>query len=147
MTASRERTPEDAMWLLGILRQTFLVVGIVYLALHAWVSGAAYVAAGVLAAIVTFITLGFGDFYWAFTGLGDPAVHRADWYVAVAATAMAFLSWGMRPWTNAFLMRLGADAMRDAFDEVRPVSDHASAAHAPERTGAAADDHRPGGAA
>lgn len=138
------RTPDEALRLLGILKQTFLVLGIAYVALHAWVSLTAYLSSGVMAGIVTFITLGFGDLYWAFTGLGDPAVNRTDWYVALAATAMAFLSWGTRPMTTRYLMRLVSEAYRSAASSERPA---ATGGFVPSsRSGASAEHQRPGGA-
>lgn len=138
------RTPDEALRLLGILKQTFLVLGIVYVALHAWVSLTAYLSSGALAGIVTFFTLGFGDLYWAFTGLGDPAVNRSDWYVALAATAMAFLSWGTRPITTRHLLRLASEAYRTAATSEAPA---ATGGYVPSsRSGASAEHQRPGGA-
>jgi hypothetical protein len=143
MTGSRQRTPEEAQWLLGMLKQLLLVLGIVYLALHGWVSLTAYLSSGVLAGIVTFITLGFGDLYWAVTGFGESPANRADWSVAFAATVMAFLSWGTRPFTQQYILGLALQAMRqpEAATRIRGAPPRAN-----ENRGAV-DDQRPGGAA
>lgn len=103
---------------LETLQRVFLFYALLYLALHGWVSFEAYARHGFLAGLATLLTLGFGDLYWAVTwGFADPGAG----YVgtgAVAAAAMAFLSWGMRGYVDSYLMRLGAEAIGEALNRI-----------------------------
>lgn len=95
----------DAMRRLDMLRRVFKFASFVYLGLHTWVSAAVFVAAGRIAALATFLTLGLGDVFWVWTwwsGGDVPAV----WYAALAASAM-FAGWLLtKRWKDRYLIRL-----------------------------------------
>ncbi len=92
---------------LARLQRFFLLVGIIYLALHAAVSLAAYMDKGVAAGLATLLTLGFGDLYWAFAWAGEPGF-VAERYAAIVAAVMAFTSWTTRRWTTRYIYRVAA---------------------------------------
>lgn len=113
---------ERARAKLETLKHVFLAFAVVYLALHFWVAFAAWRQAGAVAAIATLVTLGFGDLYWAWSwGLGESSAGYAG-EAAMVAAAMAFLSWGARPWTNRYIYRLGIQSIPV------PVRDYADGA-------------------
>lgn len=112
---------ERARAKLETLKHVFLAFAIVYLALHFWVGFAAWRQAGAVAAIATILTLGFGDLYWAWSWGSSESPGSFARESAIVAAAMAFLSWGARPWTTRYIYRLGAQSIsipvRDYADE------------------------------
>ncbi|MBL8565682.1 MAG: hypothetical protein JNM89_08200 [Hyphomicrobiaceae bacterium] len=138
---------------LARLQRVFLIVGIVYLTLHALVSLAAYMERGVLAGLATLLTLGFGDLYWAFAWAGETGF-QAERYAAIVAAVMAFTSWTTRRWTNRYIYRLAAASMTSLDDAGGSEEQWGSSGTTRGQTvsrdtagGAAATDDRPGGAA
>lgn len=103
---TQELTPEAARARLETIRRVLLLVAVVYLALHIWVSYRALVDSGVLTGIATLLTLGFGDLYWAVYG-ADGSLRQP----ALVAGVMAFASWLSRPWSTAYLMKLGLQSI------------------------------------
>ena len=104
------RTPNDAMRRLDVLRKVFRFASFVYLGLHTWVSGVVFVAAGRIAALATFVTLGLGDVFWVWTwwsGGDVPAV----WYAALAASVMFAVWLATKRWKDRYLIRLTIAAL------------------------------------
>lgn len=143
MAAAATRTPAEARRKLEVLKRFLLMTAVIYLGLHFWVTFAVFRQTGLLAAATTLLTLGFGDLYWAWNWWSDASVGAVR-DAAVGAAAMAFLSWGTRPWTNAYLMRLGLDSIR-AFPPEPEVASRTEA-EPPRPSGGAVADRRPGGA-
>lgn len=103
-----QRTPAEARRTLQILQRVMLVIGVLYLGLHLWVSLAAYRSDGALASAATLLTLGFGDLYWSVYG-----AEASTTQPALVAAVMAFASWLSRPWTRPYLVRLAFDSIDD----------------------------------
>ena len=105
--------------LLDLLTWVFAAVALGYLSLHAVVTFKAYTAAGVLAALATLVTLGFGDLWWAVDAWrsGD----RAMLAVAGSAATVAFASWASRGYTNRLLLRLAVADLDDLGREIDQV--------------------------
>lgn len=145
-TGEAERQREAAERRLETLKRFFLLFGVLYLGLHFWVTLEAYRQAGFVAATATLVTLGFGDFYWACAwGLAsEPVGYVAQ--AALAATIMAFLSWGARPWTNRYIYRLAADAMPPFADLTDDGGAEPSAGQEATEAAGAGTDARSGGA-
>ncbi|MEO1544982.1 MAG: hypothetical protein AAFR75_13340, partial [Pseudomonadota bacterium] len=91
-----------------IVMAALIVLGVIYVGLHVWVSYAAGVDVGWVTGVITFITLGFGDLYWAWAWWSRadiPNEANAAFYAAI----MAFISWGTRPWFRPYLFRLAVE--------------------------------------
>lgn len=143
MSARAGRSAVEAQRKLEVLKRFLLLTGLVYLGLHLWVTFAAFLQAGWLAALATLVTLGFGDLYWAVMWWSDASVGRSR-DAAVAAAALAFLSWGSLPFTTPYLLSLGIDAMRSPEITEAPRAERESPAAS--HRGATADRQPPGGA-
>lgn len=115
MTELGHRTRQQAQQTLARWRRVLLPLGLVYLALHLWVTYGAAASSGGWAAAATLVTLGFGDLYWAWNWWGEPAIGYLQYAAAVAA-AMAFASWLSRPFTTAYLYGLAIDATLSGSD-------------------------------
>lgn len=96
----------------------FKMLGLVYMALHLAVTVLAYDLARAGTAVLTFVSLGIGDLYWAVTWMREEG-RLAIAAVASVATALCFISWGTRSafdrWANAFT----ADMLSDARVELK----------------------------
>ncbi len=138
---------------LARLQRVFLIIGIVYLTLHALVSLSAYMERGIVAGLATLLTLGFGDLYWAFEWAGETGF-QAERYAAILAAVMAFTSWTTRRWTNGYIYRLAAASMTPIDDAAGSDEQDDWGGETGEATvsrdtagGATAANDRPGGAA
>lgn len=114
--AARDAMARDAarrrrQRVLAILQWGFGAMAAVYLSLHAIVTWYAYLETGVGGAVLTLVTLGIGDLWWAVQAfrMGD----RALLALTASAAGVAFLSWSTRGYVNAYLMKL---AMADLDD-------------------------------
>lgn len=100
------------------------VVAVLYLATHALIAWRAYGIDGIWAAILTFVTLGFGDLYWglrwAYEG-ADPWLAAA----ALAAAAVCFTSWATRGMFNRWAMRFTASMLDDFGSELSRMREDA----------------------
>jgi hypothetical protein len=76
------------------------IVAVLYLATHALISWRAYAIDGILAALLTFLLLGFGDLYW---GLRWAYEGEEPWLAAVAlgTAILCFASWQRAPFSIA----------------------------------------------
>lgn len=141
MAATATRSPQEAQRKLAVLKRFLVMMGLIYIGLHFWVTFAAYRQAGLVPAIATLVTLGLGDFYWAMEWWNDDGVGPVR-EASLAATAMAFLSWGTRPFTQQYILDLALQAMRQPEPALR-----APASQSNEQAGnGAVADRRPGGA-
>lgn len=115
MTFEQRQTARIAV--LSRLVVVFQAVAIGYLALHATVSWLAYREAGGGAALVTLLTLGFGDLYWL-VQLARRYGLTSETAVAVAATLICFASWLSRPAFNRWVANTERELLSDAAHEI-----------------------------
>jgi hypothetical protein len=122
------------------------VVAVLYLATHALIAWHAYEIDGVLAALLTFVLLGFGDLYWglrwAYEG-GEPWLAA----VALAAAALCFASWATRPAFNRWAMSFTADMLEDVGSEIGRMREETETIDAEKTPGNSNDSDPPGGGA
>ena len=105
--------------LIGILLTAFKAVAILYLAAHFAVVWRAFESEGLLAAIATLVTLGFGDVYWAVRWFGEDYRNMA--WVASSAAALCFASWLTRPFFNRWALNFTLEMVKDLTDEIDDV--------------------------
>lgn len=105
------------MSLLKRLIVIFQAVAVAYLALHAAVTWFAYQQDGALNAIITFLTLGFGDLYWAIRWLRDGGL-TGEAAVASVAALVCFASWITRPMFDRWAARFTHDMLADSSREI-----------------------------
>lgn len=145
LDTSRRHTPAEARRKLAAIQRVLLLLAVVYLGAHAWVVYHAFNSTGVVAALATLLTLGFGDLYWAIYA-SEPATSQ----LALLAALMAFASWLSRPWSTRYLLQLGIDAVDwPSHDNEQAGKDNDGcddAADVDSRTGAAAVPGGPTGA-
>lgn len=100
------------------------VVAVLYLATHALIAWRAYEVDGIVAALLTFVLLGFGDLYW---GLRWAYEGAGTWLVAVALTtaALCFTSWATRGMFNRWMMRFTVDMLEDVGSELGRMREEA----------------------
>lgn len=132
-----EHSPEAARARLEVIRRSLLLVGLVYVGLHVWVSYRASIESGMLVGAVTLLTLGFGDLYWAVYGAAVET-HRPALFAAI----MAFASWLSRPWTTTYLLKLGMQSVDwpKADDDDAPLDDVAESGERASGAGGSSDD-------
>ena len=96
-------------------------VMVLYLAMHTLIAYAAFTIDGVVAAVLTFVLLGFGDLYW---GLRWAYEGDAPWQAttALAAAAVCFTSWATRGMFNRWATSFTIDMLDDFSDEMKRMS-------------------------
>jgi len=145
---NRARTPAEAKALFWRVQASLIVLGVIYLALHGYVTWLAYREAGMFAAVLTGLTFGFGDVYWTWAWWnGGP--HEYALGIALVASIMAWASWLGRPWTRPAITKLAFGAHGLDVDEVgnlEDFNDHSeTGAHVSRESGAhASRNERPG---
>lgn len=92
------------------------VIGVTYIAVHIGVTWQAFKIDGWLNAFITFVTLGFGDLYWALRWFSEG---RDDWSapIALGAALLCFISWGTRPLVNQMLNSFTIEMLKDSGKE------------------------------
>lgn len=134
------------------IQATLIVLGIIYLALHCGVTYFAYLTAGTVPAIATFVSMGIGDVYWAWNWW-DAEPYEYARAVAFNAAIMAWASWLARPWTGPALAKIALAAhkaefaSRDDIDQPPETERETSHQRYERKYGARPDRDRPGGAA
>ena len=112
--AARQRTIDRVVL-------AYKMLGLVYMALHIAVAALAFKLSGASAALLTFVTLGFGDLYWAVTwaSSGD-----YPWQLAVAcfAAALCFFSWITKPYFNRWIATFTAEMLSDTATEIEHIT-------------------------
>ena len=112
--AARQRTIDRVVL-------AYKMLGLVYMALHIAVAALAFKLSGASAALLTFVTLGFGDLYWAVTwaSSGD-----YPWQLAVAcfAAALCFFSWITKPYFNRWMQTFTAEMLSDTAVEIDKIT-------------------------
>lgn len=88
-----------------------------YMALHIAVTALAYKLAGVTEAVFTFMTLGFGDLYWAVRWFAQEAQGTSA-LVAAAAAGSCFTSWIARPFFNRWINGFTSGMLSDTAEEI-----------------------------
>ncbi len=91
-------------------------LAVVWLSAHALITWRAWESDGFLAALLTLVLLGFGDLYW-----GLRWGYEGDWWiagVALAAAAVCFVSWAVRPMFNRWIGSLTVEMLEDFSDEL-----------------------------
>jgi hypothetical protein len=113
----------------------YKMLGLVYMALHITVAALAFKLSGASAAVLTLLTLGLGDLYWAVTW---GAAGEYPWPAAVASFAalLCFFSWGTRPYFNRWAAQFTSQMLSDTAAEIEQITQT-------RKSGDAADD--PGG--
>lgn len=106
--------------LLDVLVTAFRAIAIAYLALHGAVTWFAYQAAGLAEALLTLVLLGFGDLYWTVTWWQVEPDGAA--IVALAASALCFVSWLGKPLFNRWVARFTRDMLDDATGEFQRMT-------------------------
>ncbi|MDX2289647.1 MAG: hypothetical protein NW217_12600 [Hyphomicrobiaceae bacterium] len=126
MTSFDERQMRRDRWF-GLLQSLFMAMAVAYLVAHSLLTWHVYATNGVLAAGLTFVTLGLGDAYWAIRLLADEGA-SAQALAALATATFYFGSLAAKPWVNRYLARLGADMLDDFGREIAtlapPNDDH-----------------------
>lgn len=92
-----------------------------YMSLHAAVTALAYKFSGFGEALLTFVTLGFGDLYWAVRWFMEGGQTQIAVVAGAAATA-CFASWLGRPYFNRWANALTAGMLSDAADELERIT-------------------------
>ncbi len=119
--ASQQRQrPNPARRRFWRIQAILVLLGIIYLALHCGVTYFAYLAAGPVPAAVTFVTMGFGDAYWAWAWWNAEPYEYAR-ALAFNAAIMAWASWLARPWTGPALAKLALAAHKAEFADPRDI--------------------------
>jgi hypothetical protein len=113
------------------------VLAVFYMAIHLMIVWESFNERGALAALATFITLGFGDAYWTVHWLQFEGA-SGRMMVAGLAAIVCFTSWLTRPMFNRWINSFTIDMVKDFTDEIDQTlkeisateSDTASADHA-----------------
>lgn len=88
------------------------VFAVFYMAIHLMVVWEAYNDRSGLAALATFVTLGFGDAFWAIHWLQFEGA-TARMLVAATAAVACFTSWLTRPMFNRWINSFTIDMLKD----------------------------------
>lgn len=99
----------------------YKMLGLVYMALHIAVAALAFKLGSVGAALLTLITLGFGDLYWAVTWTASGGY---AWQAAVAflAAALCFFSWLTKPYFNRWIATFASEMLSDTAAEIEQIT-------------------------
>ncbi len=117
------------MRVLKTLIVLFQAVAVAYLAMHAVVTWLAYQQSGALNAVLTFLTLGFGDLYWAIRLVREAGMTggmTGEAMVACAAAAVCFTSWVTRPLFDGWVSRFTQGMLADTTKEIGKLVDDAA---------------------
>lgn len=116
--AARQRTIDRVVF-------AYKMMGLVYMALHIAVAALAFKLSGPGAALVTLLTLGFGDLYWAATWAMTGGY---EWQAVVAfcAATICFFSWATKPYFNRWIATFTARMLSDAAAEIEQITKHSS---------------------
>lgn len=99
----------------------YQMLGLVYMALHAAVAALALKLSSAGAAMLTLISLGFGDLYWAVTWFasGDYAWQAV---VAFCAALLCFVSWLTKPYFNSWMADFTSEMLSDTAAEIEQIT-------------------------
>lgn len=99
----------------------YKMLGLVYMALHIAVTALAFKLGSAGAALLTLITLGFGDLYWAVTWAASGGY---AWQAAVAflAAVLCFFSWLIKPYFNHWIATFTSEMLSDTAAEIEQIT-------------------------
>lgn len=104
----------------------YKMLGLVYMALHAAVAALAFKLSSAGAAVLTLISLGFGDLYWA---VAWAASGEYAWQAVVASCAavLCFVSWLTKPYFNRWMAEFTSEMLSDTVAEIEQITRQRSA--------------------
>lgn len=99
----------------------YKMLGLVYMALHIAVTALAFKLGSAGAALLTLITLGFGDLYWAVSWAASGGF---AWQAAVAflAAVLCFVSWLIKPYFNRWIATFTSEMLSDTAAEIEQIT-------------------------
>ncbi len=112
--STRKRTLDRVM-------SAYKMLGLVYMALHMAVTALAYKLSGAAAAVLTLVTLGFSDLYWAVTWAASGA-YAWQAVVAFCAAVLCFFSWITKPYFNRWIATFTAEMLSDTAAEIEQIT-------------------------
>ena len=99
----------------------YKMLGLVYMALHIAVAALAFKLGSAGAALLTLITLGFGDLYWAVSWAASGGY---AWQAAAAflAAVLCFFSWLIKPYFNRWIATFTSEMLSDTAAEIEQIT-------------------------